>query len=219
MSSKQATVIIVSDAERSLMSELASSLDGYLSTGDMADEAVIQNMIETLQELANRPGLPVTFGAPPEGKKPDGRSVRARPDKPEKIRIGEVHARPIRPRGARGTQDGRWYWRAEVFTGEDGKSRTVWTGWATREEAIAAISLAGAGVDDGGKPRTINPAKWLRIRPVRGPHADDEALWYWRAEHYMKSTQKRKTVWAGWATREEAEQQGIEIVAAGDGEE
>jgi hypothetical protein len=47
--------------------------------------------------------------------------------KPEKLKVGPVTARPMRPRGPAGPQDGRWYWRAEVWKGRGKQSETLWT--------------------------------------------------------------------------------------------
>ncbi len=48
--------------------------------------------------------------------------------RPDPIVLDPVRARPVRPRGSRGPQDERWYWRAEIGP------HTVWTGWGTRDE-------------------------------------------------------------------------------------
>lgn len=57
--------------------------------------------------------------------------------RPAGFESGRVKVRPVRPRGARGPQDGRWYWRGVVYEGS--AERTVWTGWATAGEAAWAI--------------------------------------------------------------------------------
>jgi len=49
------------------------------------------------------------------------------------------HARVDVLRGPR--DDGRWYWRARVADGA-GKRPIVWSGWATRDEAGAAVRVA-----------------------------------------------------------------------------
>ena len=61
-----------------------------------------------------------------------------RKKKPSKVEVGRVKVRALRARGTRGPQDGRWYWRAEVY--EDGGSRTVWTGWASRDEVVVEVA-------------------------------------------------------------------------------
>lgn len=63
------------------------------------------------------------------------------PPKPAPLTIGDVKATPIR-----GPKDGRWYWRARRHRGGE---RTLWTGWATREEAQTEIARIV-----GGAPRT-----------------------------------------------------------------
>lgn len=63
-----------------------------------------------------------------------------RKSKPDPFGHGNVRCRAVRgPRA-----DGRWYWRAEVYEGRQG--RTVWTGWATPHEAhleVDAVTRAG----------------------------------------------------------------------------
>ena len=60
--------------------------------------------------------------------------------RPDKVRVGEVIARPIRTRGARGPDDGRWYWQARVFKQRGKSGDTVWTGWGTAGEVVQAIA-------------------------------------------------------------------------------
>lgn len=56
------------------------------------------------------------------------------PRRPSPIAVG-----PYRLRVMRGPhQDGRWYWRAGQYA--DGSETTVWTGWATADEATAVIA-------------------------------------------------------------------------------
>ena len=55
------------------------------------------------------------------------------------------------------------------------------------------------------RPKTIAIGTRLRVRVVRGPHADDGARWYWRAERYDRASRTRDTLWAGWATAADAE--------------
>lgn len=78
-----------------------------------------------------------------------------KPRKPAKVEVGKVKARPVRPRGTRGPEDGRWHWQAVVYTGEGGGSRTVWTGWATRDEATVALS--GLVAEEGPAPARPGP--------------------------------------------------------------
>lgn len=73
-----------------------------------------------------------------------------RPRSEQPIVVGDVRARPIRGRGARGPADGRWYWRAEWGR------RTVWVGWGTREEATAAILDRVSRGIDGLAPRVAD---------------------------------------------------------------
>lgn len=60
--------------------------------------------------------------------------------RPAPINVGEIRARAVRARGARGPHDGRWYWRAEV------RRRMVWRGWATPSElprVLAQVLVEG----------------------------------------------------------------------------
>lgn len=63
-----------------------------------------------------------------------------KPAKPANFDAGRVHMRPIRPRSASAPQDGRWYWQGVIY--EATAERTVWTGWATPEEAVEEARLA-----------------------------------------------------------------------------
>lgn len=61
-----------------------------------------------------------------------------------------VIVEPVRARAIRGPrEDGRWYWRAEVYQGEHTGSRTLWTGWAHREEVSPELVrlIAEHGLD------------------------------------------------------------------------
>lgn len=63
-------------------------------------------------------------------------------DRPAPLRLESLSCTVVRPRPAAGPQDGRWYWRAR--RGDE----TLWTGWATREEAdvvCARLTLGEAG--------------------------------------------------------------------------
>lgn len=77
--------------------------------------------------------------------------------KPNKVILPPVYARTIR--GPRKT-DGRWYWRAEVH--EDG-TRTVWTGWGTREEVARTVAVL---VASGAHAATPEPDR-REVRTVR----------------------------------------------------
>ncbi|MCB9795334.1 MAG: tyrosine-type recombinase/integrase [Alphaproteobacteria bacterium] len=80
--------------------------------------------------------------------------------RPKPAEVGEVRLGVLRGPQA----DGRWYWRARRKSLRD----TVWTGWATRDEAMQAVAelvaegLAPASSNDGD-PRTVNAllARWL----------------------------------------------------------
>jgi integrase len=92
------------------------------------------------------------------------------------IVMGDVRARAIRGRGARGPEDGRIYWRAEL------RRRTVWTGWATRAEATAALlQLITAGVE-GARPRVGD------VRTLR------DLLEYWVGTHLVGSQRAEGTI-------------------------
>jgi integrase len=78
-----------------------------------------------------------------------------KPKRPEKLRVGDVIARPIRPRGKRGPDDGRWYWQARVFKARGKSGDTVWTGWGTPPEVVQAIAaLVGR---QGPAPHPASP--------------------------------------------------------------
>lgn len=62
------------------------------------------------------------------------------PRKPAPRAVGAVRLRVVR--GPR--EDGRWYWRAGRY--EAGGDLTVWCGWATTEEADAAVVARLAGL-------------------------------------------------------------------------
>ncbi len=65
-----------------------------------------------------------------------------KPRKPAKLVVGPIRARAIR--GPHKDGSGRWYWRAEQH--QSSKTKTIWTGWATRKDAsqhLAAIVAAG----------------------------------------------------------------------------
>ncbi len=55
------------------------------------------------------------------------------------------------------------------------------------------------------RPKTVTIGSRVKVRAIRGPHADDGARWYWRAERYDPDTRKRETLWTGWASRADAE--------------
>jgi hypothetical protein len=63
--------------------------------------------------------------------------------RPAAIDLGDLHVSIVRGPNA----EGRWYWRAR-----DADRATVWTGWATRDEA----AREGAAVLAKPKP---NPAQ------------------------------------------------------------
>ena len=60
---------------------------------------------------------------------------------PPKFVVGRVRVRAL---AARGHREGAWYWRAERYT--EGASETVWTGWATAEEAERTVARIVGGV-------------------------------------------------------------------------
>lgn len=73
----------------------------------------------------------------------------AKPRKPARLTMGSVYATVRRARPAGGPADGRYYWQARYWSdvvtekhpapGE----RTVWTGWATRDELEIALRELG----------------------------------------------------------------------------
>jgi len=74
--------------------------------------------------------------------------------KPKNIIMGPVRARCIRCRSKTATQDGRWYWRAELH--QDGHTRTIWTAWATRQECSQQLAELIAR-DELDKPAAAEP--------------------------------------------------------------
>lgn len=60
--------------------------------------------------------------------------------KPRKVIVGDVRARPIR-----GPKGDLWYWRAVLY--RDRREHPVWSGWATRDEAIEQLSQLVLGGD------------------------------------------------------------------------
>ena len=52
---------------------------------------------------------------------------------------------PVRVRAINGPRDNQWYWRAEIH--ENGASRSVWSGWATRTDAAKQVAGIVAEVD------------------------------------------------------------------------
>jgi integrase len=70
-----------------------------------------------------------------------------KPRRPKIIVMGRVRVRAIR--GPR--EDGRWYWRAETYAGDD--SATIWTGWGTEEEAARNVGEKVAKGDLTPRPR------------------------------------------------------------------
>lgn len=60
------------------------------------------------------------------------------------------------------------------------------------------------------RPIAVGP---VRVRVVRGPHAEDARRWYWRAERYQDGS--AVAVWAGWGTADEASRAVAALVAEG----
>ena len=63
---------------------------------------------------------------------------------------------PVRARATRGPKEGAWYWRAVVYQG--GSEHTIWTAWATLDDAqaqIAAKVAAGAAVPVARPPEAV----------------------------------------------------------------
>jgi hypothetical protein len=78
--------------------------------------------------------------------------------RPTPMRVGDVVVRVVRARGARGPQDGRWYWQARVFKERGRDGETVWNGWGTSAEVVKAI--AGLVSEQGAAPeRPATPAQ------------------------------------------------------------
>jgi len=80
-----------------------------------------------------------------------------KPRKPAALKLDPVTAYP-----RRGPKDGRWYWQA--VRREGGKQITVWTGWATRDDArrtLAAL-VADAGIPQASAARTAGSFTTVR---------------------------------------------------------
>ncbi len=83
--------------------------------------------------------------------------------KPKPLIVGPLRARPIRCRSKTAAQDGRWYWRAEL--NRDGQTKTVWTGWALRDECSRMLADLVAR-DDLDTPRGEVIAETRTIRDL-----------------------------------------------------
>jgi integrase len=69
---------------------------------------------------------------------------------------------PVTAYARRGPKDGRWYWQA--IRREAGKQITVWTGWATRDDArrtLAAL-VAEAGIPQASAARSTASMSTIR---------------------------------------------------------
>jgi len=78
-----------------------------------------------------------------------------------RFRVGDVHVRAIRV----GTERGTFYWRAERY--QDGGSKTVWTGWGTRDDVFQKIvEIVAAGTVD--TPQAERPAIAGSLRELLG---------------------------------------------------
>lgn len=74
--------------------------------------------------------------------------------RPDPITMGFLRARAVRPRGVRGPQDGRWYWRAQL------RRRDVWTGWANPQELVTALAkLLVEGVPEEKEDSALDDIK------------------------------------------------------------
>lgn len=76
---------------------------------------------------------------------------------PKPIGVGPVRLRVVRDRGQQAA--GTWYWRAEL--NRDGRSVTIWTGWATTVEAQREVAALVARDQLDGGPRATE-AKTVR---------------------------------------------------------
>lgn len=94
-----------------------------------------------------------------------------RAKKPAIVVVSPVRARPIR--GPHRDGSGRWYWRAELYKGQDGVGRTIWTGWELEDNVgpllikqIAEQGLDKAQEEDDGEVRTVQDLleSWLGSR-------------------------------------------------------
>ncbi len=65
------------------------------------------------------------------------------------------------------------------------------------------------------RPKAITVGARVKVRAIRGPHKDGSGRWYWRAEAYDPTTQKRHTVWTGWGLLRDVEATVAAIVAEG----
>ncbi|MBT3218229.1 MAG: tyrosine-type recombinase/integrase [Proteobacteria bacterium] len=63
---------------------------------------------------------------------------RRKGGRPKAISIEPLSARAVRPRGKTAEQDGLWYWQATVE--KSGERRTVWSGWALRDEVVERLA-------------------------------------------------------------------------------
>ncbi|MCB9796075.1 MAG: tyrosine-type recombinase/integrase [Alphaproteobacteria bacterium] len=100
------------------------------------------------------------------------------PSRPKPAEVGEVRVTAVR-----GPKDGRWYWRGR----RKGQRDTVWTGWATRDEAMAEVArLVTRGLPEAtptsrAELRTVHDllAAWLD-RQERRPDVKPRTVAHYR---------------------------------------
>ena len=100
---------------------------------------------------------------------------RTKTAKPKPAEVGPVRLTVMASRGSK--DRGRWYWRGRRKAERD----TIWTGWATRDEAMAAVAkLVARGLpssarsEDRAAPRTVGElaARYLAYRKGHVWHGD-----------------------------------------------
>jgi integrase len=82
--------------------------------------------------------------------------------KPAQVIVEPIYARAIR--GPHKDGSGRWYWQAVVYMGEKGADRTVWSGWARREE-LSPI-LADLVVNEDLEPKSDDAPEVETVRDL-----------------------------------------------------
>jgi integrase len=108
--------------------------------------------------------------------------------RPKGIDLDTVKVRAVR--GPHRDDDQKWYWRAERYSG--GGSHTVWTGWATRDEARKEASvIVAAGQEDVPQQPPASAGEEPEIRTVR-----DLLRYYggWVKEHPQRAEKTKANV-------------------------
>lgn len=102
--------------------------------------------------------------------------------KSDRIVVGPIHARVLRRREESPTT----YWRARIY--EDGKERTVWTGWASKSDAQSILAAMVATGDHEPAPIEEEPVEVEELVTVR------DLLEVWLAHQTSRAGLKERSV-------------------------